>query len=91
MKLLAIVALAWGCTSTVTTPPPTTTTSAEIEDDTPPLNIETYPRYEYHGGYVYNVDGVYYHREDNRWMRYRERPRDLDERYERRDHEHAPY
>ena len=80
-----------GCTGYVTTPngsaDVTTTTGAEVYDDTPPVNIETYPRYEYRGGYVYNVNGRYYHRNGNRWMRYNERPRDLDERFERREHE----
>ena len=48
---------------------------------TPPVNVETYPRYEYRGSYVYNVNGRYYHRNGNRWMRFNERPRDLDERF----------
>ncbi len=55
------------------------TTSAEIYDENPPVDIETSPRYAYHGDYVYNVRGRYYHRVNNRWMRYRERPRDLNE------------
>ena len=89
--MVPVLALAAGCTGYVTTPSgsvETTTTSAEIVDDTPPINIETYPRYEYRGSYVYNVNGRYYHRNGARWMRFHERPRDLDERYERRDHEH---
>lgn len=89
--MVPVLALAAGCTGYVTTPngsADVTTTGAEIYDDTPPVNIETYPRYEYNGGYVYNVNGRYYHRNGNRWMRYNERPRGLDERFERRDHEH---
>jgi hypothetical protein len=92
--MVPVLALAAGCTvygtptGSVEAATTTTTTSAEVVDDTPPINIETYPRYEYHGSYVYNVDGRYYHRDGARWMRFRERPRDLDERFERRDHEH---
>ena len=86
-----VLALGAGCTGYVTTPNGTdatitTTTGAEIYDDTPPVNIETYPRYEYRGSYVYNVNGRYYHRNGNRWMRFRERPRDLDQRFERHEH-----
>jgi len=89
--MVPVLALAAGCTGYVTTPNGTAdatyTTGAEIADDTPPVNIETYPRYEYRGTYVYNVNGRYYHRNGARWMRYRERPRDLDIRFERREHE----
>jgi hypothetical protein len=89
--MVPVLALAAGCTGYVATPngsAEVTTTGAEVYDDTPPVNIETYPRYEYNGGYVYNVNGRYYHRNGNRWMRYNERPRNLDERFERRDHDH---
>jgi hypothetical protein len=89
--MVPVLALAAGCTVYGTptgSVEATTTTSAEVVDDTPPVNIETYPRYEYNGGYVYNVNGRYYHRNGTRWMRYNERPRGLDERFEGRDHEH---
>ena len=90
--MVPVLALAAGCTGYVTSPNgattgATVTTSAEVVDDTPPVNIETYPRYEYRGSYVYNVNGRYYHRDGARWMRFHERPRDLDERYERREHD----
>jgi hypothetical protein len=87
--MVPVLALAAGCTGTFTTPNggvgATVTTGAEVVDDTPPVNVETYPRYEYNGGYVYNVNGRYYHRNGSRWMRYNERPRNLDERFERRE------
>ena len=91
VPVLALGLVSWaGCTGYVTTPngsvETTTTTGAEVYDDTPPVNIETYPRYEYRGSYVYNVNGRYYHRNGSRWMRFRDRPRDLDERFERREH-----
>ena len=85
--MVPVLAIAAGCTGYVTSPngavgASVTTTGAEVVDDTPPVNIETYPRYEYQGSYVYNVDGRYYHRNGNRWMRFNERPRGLDERFE---------
>jgi hypothetical protein len=88
--MVPVLALAAGCTGYVTpsgASGATVTTSAEVVDDTPPVNIETYPRYEYRGSYVYNVNGRYYHRDGARWMRFHERPHDLDERYERREHD----
>ena len=91
--MVPVLALAAGCTGYVTSPNgqagATVTTGAEVYDDTPPVNIETYPRYEYNGGYVYNVNGRYYHRNGNRWTHSNERPKGLDERFERRDHEHG--
>ncbi len=65
----------------------TYTTGADYYEEAPPPNIETYPYYDYQGGYLYNVDGRYYGRRNNRWYRYRERPRDLDERYYHQRHE----
>ena len=90
--MVPVLALAAGCTVYSNPNAPsgaagtTVTTGAEV-DDTPPVNIETYPRYEYRGSYVYNVDGRYYHRNGARWMRFRERPRDLNERFERHEHD----
>jgi hypothetical protein len=39
-----------------------------------PVNIETYPRYEFQDGYVYNVNGRYYHNHGGRWVAYRHEP-----------------
>ncbi len=65
----------------------TYTTGAEIYDETPPGNIETYPYYDYRGDHLYDVNGRYYGRRNNRWYHYQERPRDLDERYRHERHE----
>ncbi len=43
--------------------------------DTPPVNVELYPRYEVADGYVYEVNGRYYHRHGTRWVRYHSPPR----------------
>ena len=101
ITLLTVPALALivGCAGEYTYSTPsggvTYTTGAEYYEEAPPPNItvETYPYYDYQGGYLYNVDGRYYGRRNNRWYRYRERPRDLDERYYHRgrgheEHEH---
>ncbi len=42
--------------------------------DAPPVNIESYPRYEVTDGYVYEVNGRYYHRHGNRWVTYHSAP-----------------
>ena len=54
----------------------TYTTGADFYEEAPPpgINFQAYP-------YLYNVDGRYYGHRNNRWYRYRDRPRDLDERY----------
>jgi hypothetical protein len=41
------------------------------------FDMERYPRYAYRGGYVYEVNGDYYGRHGQRWVRYRDRPRDI--------------
>ena len=43
--------------------------------DAPPANVEAYPRYEVTDGFVYNVNGRYYHQHGNRWVVYRGAPR----------------
>jgi hypothetical protein len=45
--------------------------------DAPPPNIEVYPRYEVADGYVYEVNGRYYHRHGDRWVVYRSAPREV--------------
>jgi hypothetical protein len=40
----------------------------------PPANIEVYPRYQMADGYVYEVNGRYYHRHGDRWVVYRHAP-----------------
>jgi hypothetical protein len=42
--------------------------------DAPPVDVEVYPRYEYRGGYIYNVHGHYYHHYRGRWVHYHRRP-----------------
>jgi len=42
-----------------------------------PVNIETYPQYRFADGYAYEVNGVYYHQHEGRWVRYREAPRGM--------------
>lgn len=101
MKLRALLtvpalALMFGCAGeySYATPGTTYTTGADIYyTDQPPVNVETYPYYDYRGQPLYEVNGRYYGRHENRWYYYRERPRDLDERYrherhEYREHEH---
>ncbi len=42
-----------------------------------PGDYARYPRYDYHGVAVYEVNGSYYRQHNNRWVMYRERPREL--------------
>ena len=52
------------------------TTGAYVDDDPGPgVDVETYPRAYYDGGWVYNVNGRYYRRNGRHWRRYREEPR----------------
>jgi hypothetical protein len=44
-----------------------------------PAGYDRYPRYEHHGAPVYEISGRYYRQYNNRWVVYRERPRDLRE------------
>ncbi len=48
--------------------------------DAAPTNIEVYPHYAFQDGYVYDVNGRWYHRHGNRWVVYRERPHAIHER-----------
>jgi hypothetical protein len=41
--------------------------------DTPPPG-EAYPRYAFQDGYVYDVNGRYYHNHGGRWVAYRNPP-----------------
>jgi hypothetical protein len=45
--------------------------------DNPPVGIETYPRYSFHDGYVYDVGGRYYHQHNGHWAVYRDAPREI--------------
>jgi hypothetical protein len=45
--------------------------------ESPPPNIEVYPRYEVADGYAYEVNGRYYHRHGDRWVVYRSAPREV--------------
>ena len=59
--------------------------------EAPPVGIEMYPRYAYADGYVYDVNGRFYHRHDGRWVVYRHAPAGLDRghrEYERGRAEH---
>lgn len=98
MKRIALitvpaVALMFGCAGEYSYGTPngatTYTTGAEVYDDTPPANVETSPYYDYRGQPLYEVNGRYYGRRNNRWYHLNERPRDLDDRFrhERREHE----
>jgi len=91
--LVPVVALAAGCAGGyVTTGDGTVTTGAYVEDDVGPgvVDVETYPRAYYDGGYVYNVNGRYYRRNGAHWYRYHERPRGVEfranVRHEEREH-----
>ena len=46
----------------------------EAEYVAPPVGIEVYPRYTFADGYVYDVNGRYYHRHGDRWVAYRHAP-----------------
>lgn len=39
-----------------------------------PVGIETYPRYAFRDGYVYDVNGRFYHQHNGRWVTYRTAP-----------------
>jgi hypothetical protein len=41
--------------------------------DAPP-DVEAYPSYAFQDGYVYDVNGRYYHNHGGRWVAYREAP-----------------
>jgi hypothetical protein len=45
--------------------------------DNPPTYIEYYPRYPFDDGYVYEVDGRYYHRHHGHWAVYRSPPPEI--------------
>jgi hypothetical protein len=42
-----------------------------------PANVETYPQYRFADGYAYEVNGVYYHQHEGRWVRYRSAPQGM--------------
>jgi hypothetical protein len=42
--------------------------------EAPVVTIDTYPRYRWHGTWVYQVDGHYYRHYHGRWYRYKQRP-----------------
>ncbi len=49
-----------------------------------PVGIEAYPRYRWDDGYVYDVDGRYYHEHRGRWVQFRRPPASVErERRER--------
>jgi hypothetical protein len=54
-------------------------------DGPPAVNIDTYPRYRFRDGYVYDVNGHYYHQHGGRWVSYRALPREAvrEERWRR--------
>jgi hypothetical protein len=39
-----------------------------------PVDVEAYPSYAFNDGYVYDVDGRYYHNHGGRWVAYRSEP-----------------
>jgi hypothetical protein len=39
-----------------------------------PVGIEAYPRYSFQDGYVYDVNGRFYHQHSGRWVAYRSAP-----------------
>ena len=86
--LCAVVASAIGCTG-----------YTELDGyeasyvDRPPPGIEYYPRYTFHDGYVYDVDGRYYHQHNGRWAVYHSAPAEIrgrhpEVRYDRGRAEH---
>jgi hypothetical protein len=42
--------------------------------DGSPVNVASYPRYAFRDGYVYDVNGRWYHQHGNRWVVYRQAP-----------------
>jgi hypothetical protein len=40
----------------------------------PPPGIDAYPRYSFRDGYVYDVNGRYYHQHEGRWVAFRHEP-----------------
>jgi hypothetical protein len=58
-----------------------------VEAEVVPVEIVSYPRYEYRGSYVYLVDGRWYTQARGRWVTYRSEPPELTHHrviYERR-------
>ena len=51
----------------------------ETDYTTAPADIENHPHYLHQGADVYEVDGRYFQKHENRWVVYRERPRELQE------------
>ena len=43
----------------------------------PPPGVEYFPRYPFHDGYVYDVQGRYYHDHNGRWAVYRTAPGEI--------------
>ena len=68
---LAILAMTTGCTGTLVDG----YDAAYVEG--PPPDVEYYPRYAFHDGYVYDVNGRYYHEHHGRWAVYRRAPAEI--------------
>ena len=67
----AMVIFSAGCAATVTVD------GYEARYVDAPVEYHRYPRYEYRGATVYEIDGRYYREYNRRWVVYHERPREL--------------
>jgi hypothetical protein len=80
---MALVALATACTSSGYSSGYDNVTvdgTQSQEHQLPPVGYECYPRYRTRDGYVYNVNGVYYHERNGNWSILRSTPKQV--RYE---------
>lgn len=77
--LLAAAPLAalTGCTAEVRTAHPELVADDEVEVETAPPDVYTYPHTEYRGQVVYYVNGRWYRPHGKRWGYYRNEPPDL--------------
>jgi hypothetical protein len=87
MKLSALIptlALVAGCAGGYVQVPDVYVTGAVVATPAPVVDLDYYPRYWYHGYWVYDVHGRLYRHDGARWFEYRERPHDFDHarRYE---------
>jgi hypothetical protein len=70
--ILPSVAIGGGCEAHFAT-----VDGYEAEYADAPANIDAYPHYAFQDGYIYDVNGRWYHRHENRWVVYRQPPREV--------------
>ena len=74
---LALMLGTSGCVAHATTGAAVVVDEPEVDVETVPVAIESYPRYYYGGDYVYLVDGRWYHHRHGHWVTYTVEPRPL--------------